>query len=907
MFGSNKCAYTQDLKLLLAASLLSVICILVPPFSDIALLRITFALLLIFFIPGYAFISALFPGNREISGIERFTLSVGFSIVIMVFDGFIISLTEWKFRPNSITISLVALTFIFVILTFLSRKRIPQEEQFSFSYNAFIQSLKSEETNNAAIEEETLKPNQNIEAEKRFSTTNRRKVSSVRKKKECRPTSINSTIHEISPRITKALMIAMVLSIIIAGAMFAYAKATREKETFTALYILGPDGKAENYPQTISASNPARVIAGIENYEHADVNYILQVKLDGSVLEEIKITLGHEDKWEQELVLTPERIKQERQRLEFALYKDEVRNFAYRSVHLWITQEISTEDVESTVSQIIDFIQMENPDMETDEGWEFISNNETAFSGSYVNGSGIYSSRAFVINNTFEGTMGQFGNDQYYLQQEIYSDKKEDVLLSVYLRDSYTKGTPNKEESQFKRVIFNDQLLWSDGIYGDEGWQRLMVPVTIQEGKNTLIFALSQNRNMDLKAVKFTIDEVSFMPLSALSPYIREDNTVEFDLPVSKVLPLPISVGNNKFTVSWNGTDRTSGIYYYDIDYSTDGSTWKRWISKTTATSAEFEGKQGETYYFRSKAVDNALNEEAVHPVADTSTKVDSTTPQIELDITPNPTSDTTYLTVTASKPLKEVQCLMVPWTFGDSESVKLTTTDNLKWTAKYTVKLQDNYNVEITAKDYANNTAYTFGTLYTDESLEELTIDVKPEKTSVDVEIIVTSSTALKTEPTIVVRDRTGRTLDVSFQNMDGNKYIYKAEVDDDIYDGVARVTATAKTIDSQSLYEEETFIIDRVDPTIKSFSPANGEIVNTNSPSIRASFSDDRAGIERSKITMRVNGNDVTNSAEITYASLYYSTAALDEGEVKVILSVTDQAGNTIEKSWSFYVSTG
>ncbi len=906
MLNPKKSLYTLDLIFILILSLLSIVFILISPFNETPL-RIGFALLLIFFIPGYALISALFPGNRQISQIERFTLSVGFSIVILVFDGFIISTTEWKFRPNSITISLVILTFIFLVLAYFFRRRLPQEQQFSFSYSAFIGSLSS--NCSAGIDTEELEP-QEIEANKKFSLRSRKKIYSVRKNKPCKLPSKQNT-DEISPKVTKALMIAMVLSIIIAGAMFAYAQATRDKETFTALYILGPDGKAENYPGNISASNPAHIIAGIQNYEHADLNYTLEVKLDGILLEEKEITLGHEEKWEQELILTPERFRQGRQKLEFLLFKEEeAGNFAYRSVHLWVNQEISTEAIETAAPSEIDFIEMDNPDMESDGGWTFISGNGTSVTGSYVNGSGIYSSRAFVINNTFEGNHMREGYELNHLEQEIYSDRKEDVLLSAYLKDSYTKGTAGEGESQFKRVTFNNLIVWSDGINGDEGWQHLQVPVTMQEGKNRLTFTLAQNRNMDSKAVEFAIDEVSFMRLSAISPYIRDDNTVEFDLPVSKVLPLPVSVGQNNFTVSWNGSDEGSGIYYYDIDYSTDGINWKSWLSKTTANTAEFEGKQGNTYYFRSKAVDNALNEEMEHPVADTSTEVDSSTPQIELDMTPNPTSDTTYITVTSSKPLMEVECKIVPWTFGDIESLKLKTTDNTTWTAKHTVKVQDTYNVEVIAKDYANNEAYTFGTLYTDESLEELTISIDPQKTSDDVEITIRSSTALKEEPSVTVRDRNGRELDVSFEGLSDNEYLYLATTDDEdldysISDGTARVTVTAKTVDSLSMYEEETFIIDRVDPKINSFSPSSGETVYTDNPSIRASYSDNYVGIDKTKVTLQINGVDVTNDAELDYSSMSYIAEGLENGEVDVRLSVTDQAGNTAVKTWTFIVS--
>jgi hypothetical protein len=79
----------------------------------------------------------------------------------------------------------------------------------------------------------------------------------------------------------------------------------------------------------------------------------------------------------------------------------------------------------------------------------------------------------------------------------------------------------------------------------------------------------------------------------------------------------------------------------------------------------------------------------------------------------------------------------------------------------------------------------------------------------------------------------------------------------------------------------------------------------VKTNSPSIRASYSDDRAGIDKTKVKLIVNGIDVTSNAEIDYSSIYYLAQGLENGKVDVQLTVTDQAGNTKEKDWSFFVT--
>jgi len=80
---------------LIAVAILVGLCILfvlVEPFNETPL-RIPFSLIILLFLPGYALIAAMFPKMGEISGIERFTLSIGLSIAITVFDGFAISVT----------------------------------------------------------------------------------------------------------------------------------------------------------------------------------------------------------------------------------------------------------------------------------------------------------------------------------------------------------------------------------------------------------------------------------------------------------------------------------------------------------------------------------------------------------------------------------------------------------------------------------------------------------------------------------------------------------------------------------------------------------------------------------------------------------------------------------------------
>ncbi len=156
-------------------------------------------------------------------------------------------------------------------------------------------------------------------------------------------------------------------------------------------------------------------------------------------------------------------------------------------------------------------------------------------------------------------------------------------------------------------------------------------------------------------------DSISFKSLADLSSYPAESNTLEAVPPTSTVHPLPAYTNSKTFNVSWNGTDDSSGIAYYSIDASTDGINWQNWIPKTTDNSSFFTGEENQTYYFRSKAVDNSGNEEPVHAVPDTQTQVYTGTPKIMFDISPNPCKNSTNFTVSSTIPLQAVVCVVTP------------------------------------------------------------------------------------------------------------------------------------------------------------------------------------------------------------------------------------------------------
>jgi hypothetical protein len=107
------------------------------------------------------------------------------------------------------------------------------------------------------------------------------------------------------------------------------------------------------------------------------------------------------------------------------------------------------------------------------------------------------------------------------------------------------------------------------------------------------------------------------------TPTTSDGITVDIILPVSQVDPLPEEVGAATFTVTWSGSDVGSGVKYYDVEVSSDGgSTWDTWQTATPLTSSDFTGVNETTYYFRSRAHDNAGNTEAYPEVPDAHTTV---------------------------------------------------------------------------------------------------------------------------------------------------------------------------------------------------------------------------------------------------------------------------------------------
>jgi hypothetical protein len=92
---------------------------------------------------------------------------------------------------------------------------------------------------------------------------------------------------------------------------------------------------------------------------------------------------------------------------------------------------------------------------------------------------------------------------------------------------------------------------------------------------------------------------------------------------------------------------------------------------------------------------------------------------------------------------------------------------------------------------------------------------------------------------------------------------------------------------------------------PSIVDFAPDNGTTVNNSRPSIYATFSSGTVDVNSSTERLEVNGHDVTSSSTRSARFIYYTPGVdVPRGPVHVTVWVSDAAGNTAKRSWTFFV---
>jgi len=232
--------------------------------------RIIFGLCLVLFFPGYTLLAALFPKKDELSGIERIALSFGLSIAVVPLIGLILNYTPWGIRIYPILISVTLFILITSAIAWRRQRKLPLEERFEVTLAIKLPRWAGMST------------------------------------------------------VDKALSIGLVVAIVAALGCLGYVITNpRQGEKFTEFYILGPEGRAENYPRQLIVGEEARIILGIVNHEYEPTDYRVVIEINGIENEELHTgILAYEEKWEKEVGFTLEEAGLN-QKVQFWLYKDE--------------------------------------------------------------------------------------------------------------------------------------------------------------------------------------------------------------------------------------------------------------------------------------------------------------------------------------------------------------------------------------------------------------------------------------------------------------------------------------------------------------------------------------------------------------------------------------------------------
>lgn len=130
----------------------------------------------------------------------------------------------------------------------------------------------------------------------------------------------------------KPLSIILIIALIIAVAATIYIVVFPQPgEKFTEFYILGPTGKAGDYPTNLTAGESGNMIIGIVNHEYANTTYQLVVKNNQNILKNESITLTNS---EQKEIPFKFNLPAGNQNVKFLLYKLPDTQNVYRSLNL---------------------------------------------------------------------------------------------------------------------------------------------------------------------------------------------------------------------------------------------------------------------------------------------------------------------------------------------------------------------------------------------------------------------------------------------------------------------------------------------------------------------------------------------------------------------------------------------
>jgi len=127
------------------------------------------------------------------------------------------------------------------------------------------------------------------------------------------------------------IIIALIIGMI--GVFYVILNPTKT-EGFTEFYLLGPDGKAGNYPTNLNPREKGNVTIGLVNHEHSPESYLIKIRKNNTILKEENVSLANNEKKEIFFEFTAGPSGE--YKIEFDLYKLPDTQNIYRSVFLLV-------------------------------------------------------------------------------------------------------------------------------------------------------------------------------------------------------------------------------------------------------------------------------------------------------------------------------------------------------------------------------------------------------------------------------------------------------------------------------------------------------------------------------------------------------------------------------------------
>ena len=270
--------------------------------------RAIFGIPFILFCPGYTLIATLFPRKEDIGDIERVALSFGLSIAVVPLIGLILNYTPWGIYDAPVLFAITLFIVATLVTTFYRRQKLPKTQRFSVHI------------------------------------------------------TMPSLGWKDAGLLDRSLTIILSVTIVAAlGALiYVITLAPKEGEKFTEFYVLGLGEQASDYPDDLAVDEEGRVILGLANHEYQEVTYYIRARIDGEALpihlgeeqvDQLAITLAHDEEWEQEIAFIPEIASEQRQKLEFFLWSSSHQPEETRDVSIDIPDAIAEEADEDTTEE----------------------------------------------------------------------------------------------------------------------------------------------------------------------------------------------------------------------------------------------------------------------------------------------------------------------------------------------------------------------------------------------------------------------------------------------------------------------------------------------------------------------------------------------------------------------------